>query len=120
MKSFQFARKCYQTLGIYPPNQNALINSRNLLLFISEISMFISTAGFLLFKATTLFERGETFYVSLSELACVSNFLNLFWHMSTILDLIEEYEGYIEKSKLEYFKKFVIEISNIEISVFEI
>lgn len=110
MKSFKFARKYYQTLGIYSPtsssqhNQKASINSQNLLFFISEISMFISTAGYFLFKATTFFERAETFYVSLTELICVFNFLNQFWQMSKILDLIQQFEDFIEKSEFEYFQ----------------
>lgn len=83
--------------------------------------MFISTAGYFLFKATTFFERAETFYVSLTELICVFNFLNQFWQMSKILDLIQQFEDFIEKSEFEYFQVMLwFKYVEIETSVFEI
>lgn len=64
--------------------------------------MSMSTIGFFLFKATTLFERAETFYVSVTELLCTSNFLIQFCKMGKIFELIEKYEEFIEKSKKLY------------------
>lgn len=60
--------------------------------------MFITSSAYLLFKAKSIGESADTIYMILSSLAC-AGFLKISdWKISNILELIGEFEQFIEKS----------------------
>lgn len=110
IKLFQTLRKLYKTKGLdirhqlhTPKNLFQFITAAQLtrfLFFIIPITqLFISSTAFFLVKAQTPDEYGTSFYVSLTTLCVIINFLIIAWRMVEILDLIIGYEKFIEKSQ---------------------
>lgn len=101
MKLFQSVHESYKTMGIYPLqfDQKCSINLRNVFFSMSFFLLFASTMGYFLFESTDLIERSETLYVSLTELACINNFIITAWKMVNFRIFIDQLEGFVEKSK---------------------
>ena len=102
MKLFHLTQKCYQTMGIYPthPTQNPPINLRSL--FFSIIMLLTASAAMAscLFQAShNAFEHAYTFYVSLTQFACMINFLISFWKMADTISFINDLDDFIQRSK---------------------
>lgn len=111
MKLFRSVRKSYKAMGIYPlqSNRNCSINRRNLFFSMSYFLLFASTMGYFLFESTDLIERSETLYVSLTELACINNFVITAWKMVNFHMFIDRIEEFIKKSKFR-FQKFSLSV----------
>lgn len=101
MKLFQSLQTFYRMMGIYPSQTDKMpsFNFRNLFIPLNLLVLFILQIGFFLFKAKSIVERAETFYSSLTIIGCMMIFLLQFWEMTNILELIEKFEKFIEKSK---------------------
>lgn len=108
MKLFKSVRESYKAMGIYPlqSDQNCTINLRNVFFSMSFFLLFASTMGYFLFKSTGLIERSETLYVSLTELACINNFIITAWKIVNLRIFIDQLEKFIEKSKFDNFLLF--------------
>lgn len=102
IKLFQNVQRFYYWLGIYPPffNRNHSMNRRNVYLLLGTAPMICSTAGFLIFdQNASAVDRVQTFYVFLTHIACVVNFLASFAKRASIFSYIEKFEKHIEKRK---------------------
>lgn len=97
---FHSVRKFIQMMGIYPsePNQKYSFKLRSALILLSLILPFISKAAYFLFKAQTIAEQAKIFYLSMSEIFLTLDFVAMCLEMRNILQLIEKYEKFIEKS----------------------
>lgn len=109
LKFFQSTLKYYRTLGIYPLHRNQKIsfNSISLSILFSMIGISLSTATFFLLKVENIVEFSDTFkafYVFSSEICFMICFLVNICGMTKILQLIEKYESYMQKSE---FMKFI-------------
>lgn len=103
MKLFQSTLKFYGLMGLYPSQsnqKNCTINFKNSVFLFCQIPSIISTFGFFLFKATSAIERTQTFYICLTHIGCTINFLTSFSKMSVLLDLIEKFEEFFQRSEL--------------------
>lgn len=103
LKLLRSTQKVYQHMGIYPPqsNQNQLqFNWRNILMLFSLIQIFIFSLAFLIFEAETIVDAGSSFYAVNSLLCCTIYYLMKMWKMPKIRKLIENFEKFIEESKL--------------------
>lgn len=99
---FQSVQEYYQTLGILPNSQS---NRKFSVTFPKLIPIFflsmscISSSAFLLFEAKTTSEYGGAFYAFISELCILYIFFVQVWQMPNTLQLVANFEKFIEKSK---------------------
>lgn len=103
VKLFQTVRKLYKTMEIREHQQLNQIpswfNFRNLFFFVSMIVMIITAAAYFLFRAKTVQEFSDTFYVALTVTTCLCcNFIAIL-QIANISKLISAMEKFIEKSK---------------------
>lgn len=95
---FGILRGIYRMMGIGPPQDNAL-NPKNLFFFLSTLIGFLSVAAYFLFKAHSVEEYVNTFHAWVTSLVFLLYFLEIVWHMPTIMLLIQQFEDFIEKSE---------------------
>lgn len=104
MKLFQCVQRFYHTMGLLPlqsiDNFTNFKLVRILLSLFSLISLVFSEMGYFLFEAKTTIEYIQTFIMSFIGLACIVNFLIQLWKIANICQLIEQFDAFIEKSKL--------------------
>lgn len=100
IKLFQSLQKYNQILGIHPtkPNQSYSFNLRSVFVLLSLISLFTSSAAYLVFKAEAIAEYAQCFYLCITPLAIFINFVAICLKMRNILQLIEKCEEFIQKS----------------------
>lgn len=103
---FQSNFNFYQTMGIYPPQLkgNYFLNLRICFFLILLILAFISTASYFFSKANSITERIETFYAALTTLACAGCLLISQYKKRTLLQLKQNGDNFIEKSKFRKLK----------------
>lgn len=108
IKLFQFAQELFQMLGIRLPKQNEILSfrSRNIFFLFCYTQLSISMAAFFLFEANTMLEYGSSFFMSLTQFCIAMDYLVLMWRFPNILELIADFEDFIEKSKKQF--KWVI------------
>lgn len=114
MKLFQSLQTFYHSLGIHPSQseKRPSFNFHNLFIPANFLVFFIFQIAFFLLKAETIVERSETFYSSLTIFGCNVIFIINFWKMPHIVQLIGNFEKFIEKSEYcERFSRRVIQIS---------
>lgn len=101
IKLFQFLQKSYKTLGICPSqdHEGLAFNTRNVIFLFCYAQMFLSVLAFFIFKADTMLEYGNSFFMFETQFYIAMDFLVLMWRITNILELIEEFEEFIEKSK---------------------
>lgn len=101
IKLFQSFQKFNQILGIHPsqPDQSYSFKPRSAAVLLFLISPFISCTTHFVFKAETLAEYAQSFIMSTTGLCISIDFVSMCLEMRNILQLIENYEGFIEKSK---------------------
>lgn len=102
IKLFQLFQKFHQTLGIYPTQVNQkhhLIISRRAIFLIGSTQYILSTAGYLVFEAQSMFEYGFGYFMSSTTLNGIIIHILLAWQLENTLKFIETCEGFIEKSK---------------------
>lgn len=102
MKLFQSLQEFYQELGLKSPrsNQNASVTWKNLLIFSILVQGFICTSSFCLFKAKTVQEYGDSFYIALTEFTNSIYCFHFILNMGKIYQLIKKLEQFVEKSEL--------------------
>lgn len=101
IKLFRSVQKFHQWTGIYPsePNQSYSFDLRSAVILLSLILPCISSAIYFLFKTQTIAERAQMFYLSLTEICMIVNFVTMCLEMRNILQLIGKYEEFIQKRK---------------------
>lgn len=101
MRLFRIVRKCWQMMGIYSiqSNKTSSLNWKILFSAVSIGAVFISSTAFLCLKSTSVYEYGNSFYASTSELMILADFVVTVWQMPKTLQLIEMCENFIEMSK---------------------
>lgn len=107
IKLFQFIQKTYQTIGISPSKLNSKkcsINPKNTAFLIFLTQYTLTTVGFLMFDAYSMFDFGFAFFNLLSIINPTVIYLLFIWKLENTLNFIEKCEIFIAKSK--YPKKF--------------
>lgn len=101
IKLFQIVQHLYRTMGIFTskPTDICSINSRKLFYLMSMLIVDISRFGYFLFDTTFAQDYGESFYLLISQVITLIDFLIAIWKMPTILHLIKMFEKFIERSK---------------------
>lgn len=102
VKLMKSTLKYFETLGIYPlqQNKNYTFNWISISVLSTMIAILISTGTFFLFKAETIDEYSKTFYAVVTELYFLICFISNIWKMKSILQAIEKNEEFIGKSEL--------------------
>lgn len=104
VKLFQTVLELYETMKIHEQQQSNRIpswfNFKNLFFFLSMIVMIITSAAYFLFRANTVQEYSDTFYVALTVATCLCCIFIGISEISNISKLISIFETFIEKSKL--------------------
>lgn len=107
MALFQTAQKVYKTMGIIPSpaqsNRFCWLNAKIYVRLIIIIQLIIATAAFFLLKANTIQSLADSFYVSLTHVFCLIYILINIWKITDILQLINQYEKFIQKRKFGTF-----------------
>lgn len=119
MLHFYSLRECYRRVGIVPKqsHRSSPFNSKNLFILMGLFLMFISSLAYLLFEAKSIGKSADSIYMVLSSFVCVIIFLISIWKISTILELIEDYERFIEKSTFRVSIFFLFEWQNNHIKL---
>lgn len=101
IKLFQTVQKLNKTMGLNISHERQTSSAkliRNLFFIASITQLFISSTAFFLFEAQTADDYGISFYVLLTTLCVVINFVTVAWRTDKISMLIECYEKFIGKS----------------------
>lgn len=109
MKLFVSVRKFYEYMGVYPSQsqQKFPFNWRNLLVILSLIGFFTSMACSFLFKANTIIEHAESFYMTITALACLINYITSFWKTKDIYMFVEKLAKFNEaRESIFYYRIF--------------
>lgn len=91
----------YRILGLYSPktNQSHLFNWKVIFSLSFMVLMFMTSFAFFLWEAETLDDYGTSFYESLAEVSSVHNFMMNVWRTPLIIELVKNFEDFIESSK---------------------
>lgn len=107
IKLFQSLRQFYEIRGFYPsqlPNQSSQFNAKNLSMLFSIIQYFSALIAVFLFTTTTsITEHADSLYMCLTCGACTTHVLTHIYKIGQILQLIENFEKFIEKSESSIF-----------------
>lgn len=105
MELFPSVRKCYQTLGVYPrgqSNRNLLqLNWRNYFILMCHLKLVAISLAYTIAKAKVIGEFADSILLGLNVLSALSYALSSIYKISQTLELIREFENFIEKSKLK-------------------
>lgn len=98
IKLFRNVRKLFRLLGIYPPakHHQQPLNMKNCLNLTFLMLVFVSSFAYFLFKADSVDEYGQTFFVSISCLQFLLYFIVIFSKMKKILKFIKNFEKFIQ------------------------
>lgn len=101
IKLFQSLRKYFETLGTLSPEteDNHPFNWRNTFVLFGYFQLFASVLAFTMFEATQVVEFGLNYYGYMTEVLCAFAITTQIYRMVDILELIENCEEFIEKSK---------------------
>lgn len=101
---FHSLRQLYQRLNMYSPETNRTHPfSWKIVFAVSSILiLFITSVAFFLWEAETLDEYGTSFYSSVTQLSTAFYFIVVVWRMPTILNLLKNFDEFIESSELIY------------------
>lgn len=98
---FRIIKKVRQTFNIYAPQSDRKLQfaEKNLLILIAQLSVLLSEASFLLFKAKSIAEYGTCF--SIFNLALTNIIFYSMNHVQkeNVVKLIRNFEDFIEMSK---------------------
>lgn len=105
MNLFQSVKKLYQTVGVYTTQSDQIyaINLNFVFFSLSIALSFISMFAYFLIKAESIEDYGSSFYTSTAGLNALVNVFIMFWQMPTALQLIQNSEQFIAKSKKKHF-----------------
>lgn len=100
IKLFRSVQKFNQMTGIHPtqPNQKYSFTYISAAILLSLILPFISRTAYFFFRAQTIAEHAQIFYLSLTEIVIIINFVIMCSEMRNVLQLIEKCEEFIQKS----------------------
>lgn len=108
MRLFQNIQKMYRMTGIQIPSspqpsfqfgQKSLLNWKICLILMSQMALSSSTTAFFLFKSETVTDYGSSFSASLMILTNMLFFIVNILKISSIVELITEFENFIEQSE---------------------
>lgn len=103
MKLFQYGREFYEILEVLPnpnqPDQRCAFTIKNLSIIAGISLLFSSSSAFFLFKAKNAEEHAYSFFVSMSVLTCLIQFLSVIWKLPHIFKTTRKFEQFIEKRK---------------------
>lgn len=102
---FQFIKRAYQSVGVYPfqPSQNhTTFNLKNWIYLICCMQFLISTFCFLLFEAKSMFDYGIAFYVSLYLFFAMVQYSIFIFQIESTYKFIESCARFIETRELIY------------------
>lgn len=101
VKLFQSSRELFHLIGTHPSQlSNGSYNLRSVVALLFITMNMLSSGAFFIFKADNVQDYGISFYTfmtALINLACYPSFRN---NMTTIFELMDEFEAFIEQSKL--------------------
>lgn len=100
IKLFEFVQKCYQFMGIHSFRIN-LLNPKNLLFLVFPSTEMISMIAYILYKADSAKEYNSAFYLFNTNFGFTIYYLIIIWKMPNILQLIEQFQEFIEISASE-------------------
>lgn len=100
MLHFHSLSECYRRVGIVAvqSSRDSSFNSKNLFILMNLFLLFMSSLAYLLFESKSIGKSADSIYMVLSSFVCALIFWISIWKIPKILELIEEYEGFIEKS----------------------
>lgn len=96
MKIFKSARKFYEAIGIC---QSQSMNFRFAFVLFSQIPITVSLTGYFLFKASTIIEHTQTFYILSFHIASCLNLFISFYKRPEIFELMDKVNELFQKSK---------------------
>lgn len=100
IKLFRSLQNSFRTMGISPPNQIFAWNSKKLFFLFGLIMAFISRFLYFVFEAKFVEENGfESFYETFLLLIALSVLFQEVWQLPEMLQLINMYDDFIERSK---------------------
>lgn len=102
-KLFRTVRELYETMKIHEHQQSRRFpdwfNLKNSFFFVSMVIMIVTSAAYFLFRANTVQEYSDTFYVALTVATCLGGNFIAILQIANISKLISTFEMFIKKSK---------------------
>lgn len=113
IKLFQFLRKFYEMAGFYPSqslSQNPSFNAKSIFFLFSLVQFLAASIAFFMFAVSSINERADCLYLGLTSAACTIHVLMHIYKITQILQLIVNFEKFIEKSnlKIKFFGENVL------------
>lgn len=107
IKLFLFLQKIYGQCGIRPSQSNhnsKALNLKYLLVLFVIIQLGISSLAYFLYKAKSIGQLTDSFYMFLTGVVCVAFLTIINSKFNDIHKLIEHCEAFIQKSKYKQLK----------------
>lgn len=110
IKLFQCIRNACETIGICvsEQNRNFSINAKILFVYLSLLSLFISSMAYIVVIANSALEYSDVVIMVVTSFVSIVTFSVNIWKMQIILNVIEKLEETIRKSKLKTCMNFTI------------
>lgn len=107
-KPFQFIRALFQATGIYSPqlNENRLINTKVLLIFLCSAQFLVASIAYFMFEAESIGDLAYSYLLSLTLSMLLGFMIINTLKIPKILQLIEKFDEFIRTSK--FFLRSVI------------
>lgn len=102
IKLFCNVHKYFKAMGFYAPSQPNVycpVNRKNVFHMFAVTGSIIPPSGFLIFKAQSVYEYSNTFYVTVAMTTITVEYIVYFCKMRSIINLIEHFQDFIEKRK---------------------
>lgn len=102
VKLFQTVLELYETMEIHEQKSNRVadwLNFQNIFFLVSMVIMIVTSAAYFLFRANTVQEYSDTFYVALTVAICLSGNFIVILQIANISKFISTFETFIMKSK---------------------
>lgn len=111
MKLFHTLRHIFRKQFIYllVPTQGFLLTWKNVFVLMMQGQLMVQTLAFFLFKSESNRERGDSYYVCSTAIACINHYLIYIERESDTLKLIDKFDGFIQNSA--HFFKFHFKFS---------
>lgn len=108
MQFFQSIREFFKLIGIHPLQlEHASNNLRNVVVLLFMTLSSISCGAFVIYKADNIQDYSASFYTFITELICVGCFLSFRSNTTTLFELMDEFEVFIDESELEFIQKLI-------------
>lgn len=113
IRFLQFVQKFYQIIGVGRNQAPHSTRSTQKFFLIGSAQSMFTTAAFLMYEATSIFNYGYAFYILISIINSATIYVVFIWRSENTSKFIENCERFIEKSEYPLIQFHLYVIGNV-------